>query len=289
MIPALRSRPPTTRGPRRSRGAALVIVLSLLAVLGVLATGFASIAHEETLLARRHLDTTASRYAAEAGLHLTIATLLSGDASSVPADGRLRALAIDGRDVLVSVRAANGLVDINAATAATLERVFSAAGADAELAETLAERVLDWRDSDTRTRPHGAEDIDYAQRGLPWTARDGRFVSVDELRYLLDMPPALFRQVSPYLTVFSGAADIDPTATPSFLNEALGADGPKLVNEAGGPRGGPGIYHINIGVTDEQGAYVSMEAVVAIAGGTEYAILEWREFSRFLTRGGSLT
>lgn len=269
----------------RSRGTALVIVVSLLAVLGVIAAGYAGIAHEETVLARRHLDTTASRYLAEAGLHLTIASLLSADAASVPADGRLRALSVDGHDVLVSVRTAAGLVDINLAGEATLRSVLTAAGADRELAATLAERALDWRDADSRAREHGAEDRDYVQRGMAWTARDDRFVTVDELRYLLDMPEPLFLRVSPYLTVYSGHADVDLSAAPEFLVRALGERATRVSDAGFEPRGGSGIFHINVGVPAERGAFVSMEAVVMIAGGTDYSILEWREVSRFLTRG----
>jgi len=280
------------RPRRHCRGAALVIVLSLLAVVTVIATSLAGIAHEETLLTQRHMETARSRYIAEASVRLVIAELLSpAVAATVPADGRLRTLDVEGETVIVSVRAARGLMDINSAGEEALRAVFSAAGADDRLATALAERVLDWRDGDDRKRASGAEDADYRALGSPWTARDGRFVSVDEVRYVLGMPPELFRRLSPYLTVHSGTADTDLAAAPPFLVDALGAGASGyLAPVRRPPQGGPGIFHINVGIPGAGGAFVSLEAVVLIGGGDSYSILEWREVSRLLTqtRGGAL-
>lgn len=276
--------------PASCRGAALVIVLSLIVLASLIASSHSRNAHEEMVLARRYLDTTIARYSAEAAMQLTIAELASPvGAEDVPVDGRLRALSVEGRDVLVSVRSARGLVDLNASNIETLRALFTAAGAGSELAGMLADRVLDWRDTDSLTHLNGAEDGDYRASGVPWTARDDAFVSVEELRYVLGMTPVLYQAVSPFLTVYSGSANVDIAAAPQFLSEAMGG-GPAGGREAGSLflRGGPGIYHINVGVPDANAVFYSMEAVVAVSRGGErpYRILEWREHSKLLTRMG---
>jgi len=274
-------------GPGAQQGVALVIVLWLIVVLSVMAAGHARNSHVETALAGRYVETTSARFVAEAVTQMAIAELLSTRAEELPVDGRLRAVTVDTRQAVVSVRRATGLVDLNTANETLLRAVFIAAGADESDAEALAARVLDWRDGDEFTHLHGAEDADYRAIGLPWSARDAAFSSIEELRYVLGMSAALYKAVSPYLTVHSQRSGIEIEIAPPFLIAALDAD------NAGGTqrrmravaRGGNGVFHINVGVPGQRGVFVSVEAIVAIERNAEqpFRVLAWRDVSRLLT------
>ena len=83
---------------------------------------------------------------------------------------------------------------------------------------------LDWRDGDDLSHLHGAEDDDYRAAGMPWTARDGAFETIDELKYLLGMPQQVFDRLAPLLTVYSGSSSLDLEFAPPFLVAALAGD-----------------------------------------------------------------
>ncbi len=287
MSPRDRSCP----APRRQRGAALVIVLWLVVLLTIIAAGHSYNARIETQLAARHLETAKSRHIAEAATQLTIARLLIPEtASAIVVDGRPMPMVVLNREVIVSVRRASGLVDLNSADQPLLESIFAAGGAPPRLAAVLAARVLDWRDADSLTHLDGAEDADYRLAGVGWTARDGRFAAVDELRYVLGMPPAVFRAVSPYLTVHSPASGLDSALAPAFL--AAIVDEASIAQSAVDDRlprdaiGGDGVFHINVAVAGADDVFVSSETVVRVASGAEspFTILSWRDHSRLLTQ-----
>lgn len=278
----------------RQRGAALVVVLWLIVVLTIVAAGHRYNAHIESQLAARHLETTRSRYLAEAATQLTIAQLLTPDtAQRLAVDGRLSEIEIDEQhSAIVSVRRTDGLVDLNSADQRLLQSVFIAGGASERLAAALAARVLDWRDPDSFRRIDGAEDTDYRNAGLQWTPRDAQFAAVDELRYILDMPPAVYDAVSPWLTVHSASGGLDLNVAPTFLSAALdarqNANSPAVIDGELPPnlRGGDGIYRIDVAVQAPGGVFLSSETIVRIARNARspFSVLGWRDHSRMLTR-----
>lgn len=275
------------------RGIALVTVLWLIALLSIVAAGHSRNARLETRLAARYIEMTKARYVADAATQLVIARLLNPVTDQqLAVDGRLIVVNVGDRDAYASIRRANGLVDINTASEPVLRTMFIAAGADGTLADALAARVLDWRDTDGFTHLAGAEDSDYMAAGIAWTARDGRFSSVDELRYVLGITPEIFRAVSPYLTVYSSMRGIDFNVAPEFLVRAFEAHD-KTVSRYStnaalppGVRGGSGTFHINVAVPGADGVFASTESVVRVARNAQpqFAILSWRNLSRLLTQ-----
>jgi len=277
---------------QRQRGAALVIVLWLIVLLTIIAAGHTYNARIEMRLAARQLETAKSRAVAEAATQLTIARLLTPEAAkSLFVDGREEQIDVLNRSVIVSVRRASGLVDLNSADQTLLESLFAAGGASPQLAPALAARVLDWRDADSLKHLDGAEDADYRIAGLAWTARDGRFTSVEELRYVLGMPPEVYGAVSPYLTVHSNAGGVDPNLAPEFLlnifaDRASGERGSRNAETSRAALGGDGIFQINVAVPGADEVFVSSQTIVRVARSAEsqFTILSWRDRSRALTQ-----
>lgn len=282
--------------PMHQRGMALVIVLLLIVLLGVIATGHASNVHSETRLAMRHIESAKARTLAEAGVQRAIVSLLLQNSDSDwPVNGTLQRLDIDGREISIAIRDATGLVDLNAADAGLLGALLATAGGDPLQQEALVDSILDWRDPDDFTHLHGAEDADYSAAGLTWTARDASFSSVDELRYIIGMTPELFAAIAPYVTVYSGSAGLNMEYAPPFLVsmltgrtiETAGSKDGLSSNENDRRRRGRvtarnGTYHIYASATGNGDVSASVEAVVNISAAAEqpWSVLYWREPAR---------
>lgn len=274
---------------------ALVVVLWLVVLLSVMAAGHIRNTHTETMLASRQVDFARSRAFAEAGInHIVLELLADTRERQRPVDGSIFKLDIRGQEVVVAIRDATGLVDLNAASADLLGATLRACGADQHIASELVDAILDWRDGDNLAHLNGVEDPDYRAAGVAWTARDGSFESIDELRYVLGMRQDLFDRLAPLVTVYSGRGGIDLDYAPPLLVAALGGEG-SVSMTSGTPQKGTGArngtYHIYAGVTGRAGAVAAIEAVVSISGASEnpFTVLDWREPPRpeFPPRGGN--
>jgi general secretion pathway protein K len=267
----------------KQHGMALVLVLWLVVLLSVIATGHSRNTHIETRLAARHVDTSTSRHVAEAVIQLAILDLLLADGEQpVDTSGRARPVQVLGRNATISIRRASGFIDLNKADDTVLQALFLAGGANDAQALQLAHAVVDWRDSDDLLHMHGAEDDDYRSAGIQWTSRDADFERIEELQYVFGMTGNVYRAVLPYVTVYSGQSAFDIEAAPEFLINAL--TGSALAMNSASTRNdiGTGNYHIAVSIPGANSTLVSIEAVVNISGSREepYRLLEWREPAR---------
>ena len=276
---------------QHQRGIALIIVLWLIVLLGVMAAGHARNVHTETLLASRQLESARARALAEAGVqHAIIELLARNSVREWPINGTITTVHIDGHEVSIAVRDATGLIDLNAASADLLAAAFAATGSDGGWRQEIVDAILDWRDGDKLRHLNGAEDDDYRAAGLDWTARDGAFASVDELRYVLGMRQEIFDELAPFLTVHSARPGINLEYAPPFLIKTLTGEYVEPAESAlpdasqhgtnrriGGPRNG--TYHVYVNAPAAAGVVATLEAVIRISATSDspYAILSWRE------------
>ncbi|NTV37716.1 MAG: general secretion pathway protein GspK, partial [Anaerolineales bacterium] len=105
----------------RQQGIVLVIVLWVVTLLAVMATGFAYSMRMETVLAAYSRDRAQLRALAEAGVNYAIMRLLSVNPALEPeqlwpTDGTIQELRFGPGQVRVSVVDAAGLVDLNTAS-----------------------------------------------------------------------------------------------------------------------------------------------------------------------------
>lgn len=288
----------------RQRGVAFILVLWLLALLTILLGSFALMARTEALQARHLFDTTAARYAAEAGINRAVYQMAIPDPVQrwVP-DGRKYEWEFEQAALVVEVTDESGLIDLNAADTLTLANLFLAHGLPQDEADALADAVLDWRDTDDLLSPNGAEDADYEAAGYDYGAKDAPFDTVSELQQVLGMTFERYGRVAPALTIYSG----QPTPNLAFapfevlrsligmnddlarqLIEArhawdpLGGTPPPMLPD-GTPlmaQGGSGTYSIAARATLPNGAWTELEATVRLGGagvsGLAYTVLRWQ-------------
>ncbi len=278
---------PAVGTAKRQRGIALVVVLWLLVLLTVIAASHTRVIRTETRLASNHVEAGKARSLAEAGAYHAIMELLVGDKSlRWEVDGSAYRIRYEDGSVAISIRDARGLVNINMAQAMLLDKVLAGAGMEEESQrQALVDATLDWRDEDKLKHLNGAEDDDYRDAGLQWTARDGAFSSIEEFRYVLGMTNPLFERLAPYLTVHSGQAGIKLDFAPAWLVNVL-ADTQAALGPAINTAQGGSTFHITVWATSNGNSNASLDLVVRITprGDHAYTILSWRAPARSITR-----
>lgn len=205
------------RAARHDEGWALVSVLWVVAALTLLAGGIEVLSattyrFEHAALAHDRADAIL-----DAGV---VRALLSIEAPNRaerwPVDGTIEQAHFAGARLAIAVQDELGRFDLNAMDGSMLTALMRSQGASEDEAQTLSDRILDWRSpaNGELHRLHGGTDADYAAAGLDYRPRHGAFQSVDELRLVLGMPPSLFERIRPALTVYSHKPMIDPAVAP---------------------------------------------------------------------------
>lgn len=261
------------------RGIALIMVLWLLVLLTVIAASYARMIRTETRLAYNQVQASRAYSLAEAGAqHAILELLVRDDAQRWPGDGSRHRVAFGDGFVDIAIRDTRGLVDINRAPPALLDTVLAAAGVDDAGRTALVGAILDWRDTDSLKHLNGAEDDDYRRAGVPWTAGDAPFSSIEEFRYVLGMNNALFKQLAPYLTVQSDQGGVISALAPPWLASALGNEPKPITTATTGVQSRGSAFHITVRATLTGGATASVDLVVRINGADKqpYSILSWR-------------
>jgi general secretion pathway protein K len=262
---------------------------------------FALSARTEGLQGRFLGRSTAARYAAEAGVEVAALHLQGDDLAArwVP-DGRVNQFRFEGQQVQVRVLDESAKIDLNVAPAELLIGLLSALRIDQARAHLLASAILDWRDSDNLLNAEGgAEDPQYAAAKLPYGAKDRPFETLSELRQVLGMDEALYRQLQPYLTVYTGRARPDPQFAAAPVLQALGLP-PEQIEQIVAQRAlaqsdqprppgtqtavvsaqGTGTYSISSRATRADGTRVEIQAAIRVGSGgglgQSYLPLSWR-------------
>lgn len=232
---------------RRQRGAALLLVLWVLALLSVLLGGLAGWVQLESRQALWHRQHTQTVLAAQAGVALAMA-----DRHWI-ADGRERLLTFDDAQLHVSLRSERGKLYLVNAEAHDLTRLALACGASPAQATQVA-KALDAR----------------RKQGL------APFRVLEEVRQLPGMSQALYRQLQPELTLWSDLDRPAPAFASALMRQALnlpqqsaqGADpGEVLVVDSRAQR--PGGYEARLQVT------VLLSPTED--GAQPYRVLRWQE------------
>jgi general secretion pathway protein K len=261
---------------RGSRGAALLLVLWLIALLTALVGGFALVARMEHLQGQVLVRGLVAQSAARAGVEYAMTRLASGDPERQwQPDGRPYPWRYGNAQLEIRIVDESGKLDINQADATVLAALLAALGSDPVDAERLAAAIVDWRDPDQLTQPAGgAEDNDYASAGRPYGAKDAAFEGIAELEQVLGFTPELYALVAPHVTVHSGLPRPEPTFASAPVLDAIGLDGAAVVEQrtstlpGGGGAGGAGQAAFGAGGANPSGTY-SIDSLARLADGRE--------------------
>lgn len=279
------------------------MVLWILLLVTISSGAYTLMARMDQLEAHSVMWGTRARLIAEAGLNFAVLSLRDPeDEQRWMPDGRPYELHYDDALIEVKVTDERGKVNINSADEATLMRLFMANELEEDVANALAQAILDWVDVDELVRPNGAEEGEYTSAGYQVGPANRPFIMVEELLQVIGLPWDLFQRMEPGLTVWSEDSLPDPAFAPAeallALPDMTPDDAVKFVEdrhlqEAGSgmpmslPNGqvamvsGRGVtYSIVAKATLPNGVWDQIEATISLGGnenGLPYKILRWKE------------
>lgn len=274
------------------RGAALLLVLWLGALLTALVGAYALTARIEALQGRVGSRGAMAQEIARAGMEYALVRVADRNPETHwQPNGRAYAWRFDGHDVQVRIIDETGKVDLNQADVPLLSRLMQALGEPPDASDALAAAIVDWRDADDLSQPvGGAEDGDYAAAGRPYGAKDAPFETIAELEQVLGMTPDLYARLEPFLTLYSGRGQPDATYAQGPVLVAMGMDATAWLaqREAAGAAGalqlvgtGSGTYSIESRARLADGRETSLRTVVRAGAspvpGSAYTLLRWEE------------
>jgi len=281
---------------RNERGWALVSVLCVVSMLALMAAATQELTITSSRAERANEDATAIDAAFDAGLARALVAI--GDTRPEArwrVDGVPERFDFDGARMTIAVQDESGRFDLNAADESMIRRLLQSAGLDLDAANALTDKILDWRSTSDLVRLHGASDADYATKGYPWRPRHGAFQSVEELKLVMGMTPALFARIRPALTVYTKRPAIDPQIAPKealrayFLEDPSKADDIIRSREEAAAKGAPTdmvspdlaeygqTYDVSIDLT-KSGRHRHREVVTMLTGDDKhpYIVLAYR-------------
>ncbi len=285
----------------KQRGLAMVIVIWILTLLTLMAGSFA------TTMRRDNSVSLAIKSNAEALAYAESAIILAQFMLDQPdpdlrwlGNGTVyRILKPDG-EIRVRVQAETGKVDINASNETQLAALINWAVRDDWQGQQLLNAILDWRDADDDTRTQGAEKRQYRLAGLKYGPTNTAFQSLEELQLVLGLNADIFRVIRPFITVYSGQAEVDlQNASPQLLaiiarenknrniddvalkNRMQAEGGSEDLGESGGGGGaGNQTYTILAEAVVRGESSAGLEVVIRSQGGElgePFQVLDWKQ------------
>ena len=210
---------PQPNVPTSERGAALLSILLLVAILSVIAATTLDRVILSTKLSGNGQAMRQARllaYAAEDIALARLADLRAADASQTSmagswlatprrfqlAGGTISATVHDGGNCFnlnSLVQDSEGVLAINPIGRDQLVSLMTVLSIPENSARSIAAAAVDWADSDSNTQPGGAEDSDYLAGAQSYLAANRLFAHKSELRSVKGVTPAIFTKLSPFL------------------------------------------------------------------------------------------
>jgi general secretion pathway protein K len=201
----------------------------------------------------------------------------------------------------VEFRSEAGRIDLNMAPKELLAGFFTGLGTKYQDAAYYADRIIGWRTPSDPDRPN-TEASAYRTAGLSYGPRQAPFEHVGELSLVMALPPFLVERTMPFVTVFSGRAEINvlaaapevlaavPGMTPDRLHGLLNARGAGRPNgqflqgllgsDPAGFTGDAGdAMRVDVRIDFDNRREVLAEAVILLreGAGVPYRVLSWRD------------
>ncbi len=223
--------------PRPRRGVALLAAMWLVVIIATVALQFSLTARERVALGQSASDRTRDR-ASAAGALATMLARLDFDLRNRATQANTAALrssdpwlgidSVYSGDVMIGehpVRVAasdlGATLNINLLSEVEIRQLFSFVLRDYQLADRIAQSIVDWIDADDLPRAAGAEREQYIRDGLMVLPTNGPFREVDDLIHVSGMTPEILLLVRPFLTTYGFGARVNVNTAPEAVLRAL--------------------------------------------------------------------
>lgn len=205
---------------RNARGAALIMVLWLVAALSLVVLAGAQGVRQQIQRTALDLERLRAESVLDAAIQLTAQRLLLDRGKD--SQYQIKRLSLGQTDTWVEITPSGGLVDVNVASEALLQALFQRAGGlSPGEAAILVSRVRDYIDpDDTPGGVGGAEAAQYRAAGWPSMPRNAALEDLSDLKSVLGMTAGLYEIIAPHLGT-NGQQRIEIDSAPPALIDAL--------------------------------------------------------------------
>jgi general secretion pathway protein K len=224
------------------RGAVLLVVSLILALISILILSWAREWRTELALTSNFLEVRQSRRLAEAGVFYALGKLATARSQEVAAkqtaanlqlkattqdvwrlDQQPRLLEFPGGQAEVRIADEGGKFNLNQVSEEILFRLFKVLGLSELKTRTMVDSILDWRTRGDQPRPYGAKSSYCLRLEPPYVAQNGRFETVTELAWVRGFEDSpLVPRLTDLLTVQTAGAAINLNTAPSQVLQAAG-------------------------------------------------------------------
>jgi general secretion pathway protein K len=234
------------------KGIALLLVLWVLVILMVIVLPFSLMTRTETHATLFFKEGMEKRFLAEAGVQRGVMELFhrglfKGRQEISPGNEVLR---VDGTGYtgqmgndhyVYRVLDESAKINLNMLSdnsGLVLSNLLVNLGVQQEVAATIVDSILDWKDADELHRLHGAESDYYMSLPNPYKAKNGMFDTVEELLMVKGVTPEILygNRVKPgifdFLTVYSKVGGVNVYTAPREVLAALPGMTPEAVEQA---------------------------------------------------------
>lgn len=203
-----------------SRGLALIAVLWMVAALTLLVTSLLAVSRASTQSAQNHGALVQATAVGDAAIQLALVEWQHSKPNPVQrVHGHYR---FEGLPIEVALTPASAYINLNRASPRLLHDLLHyAGGLDSMSAETLAQRIIDWRDPDEATLDGSSELAPYLAAGLAVRPRNSAFLSAEDLLQVAGIGLDLFARIEPLITVWGGGSGVDPRSAPENVLAVL--------------------------------------------------------------------
>jgi len=201
-----------------SEGFIAVAVLWILGALSVLVSIYAVYVINTAPAFATYDERLKAEALVSAALELTAYKQQSTSAISGPTRGQF-SFRLDQANIVVEFCSEAARIDLNTAPKPLLVGLFLTLGARPEDAELYTNRVIGWR-----TAPSTGQDSEaaaYRMARLGYQPRGGKFPHINELGLVRDLPLSLVERALPFVTVYSGRAQVNVLDAPPEVVAAL--------------------------------------------------------------------
>jgi general secretion pathway protein K len=208
---------PPDHHPHREtqNGFVVVAVLWILGALATLATVYTLYVSESAAALASYSERLQAQGLALAGVEVAVYRLTENP-NAPPARGTF-AFRLGKARVAVRFRTETARIDLNFAGKELLSGLFTAIGANRQNADQFADRIIGWRTPLTADAKDTETSL-YLTAGMAHGPRHGPFQHINELGLVLGLPANLVDRALPFLTVYSGRAEVNVlNAAPEVL------------------------------------------------------------------------
>lgn len=207
----------------RERGVALLVVLWIIASATLLVVSFNATVRSGLSFVNSEVGLSRSEGLLDAGLEIAVARLIDEEPARrwLP-DGLARSVPFAGYRLRIKISDPNGLIDLNKADEKVLLEFFKQFTDTDSKARAIRDRIKLARDQAMKTgQPASAFAQTDTGDGTDKPPHAPAFIDAAEARMIEGVSADLYRQVLPFLTVYSRDGAINPLSAPQ---EVVSAD-----------------------------------------------------------------